>query len=168
MVKGIQFNDEQFDATDYHNIFGELTENTVVFCRNFDMMKAFAQKIVDTINGKAEYNIYDCGEEDIGRARYDISVYLTTVIKVNNQKITLCLEPAMIYTAKRIEDVWFLDERKVGDNYLWTIDPLAGYKGAKNIWEGGLDSVYAQITIGRYGGYTGEWIDDWRTHVIWI
>lgn len=168
MLRGIRFNSGQFDKTDYNNTFGELTENTIVICRNFDMKKALEQEIRATVNGRTECNDYDCDDEDIGRAEYGINTYLQTVIEINNQKIILCLEPAMVYTAKSIKDIWFLDRRKVGNDYLYTLIPFYAYRGAEDTWAKGLDSIYAQITIGRYGGYTGEWIDDSRKHTIFI
>lgn len=168
MLEGIRFNDKRFHQDDDCNIMAELTGNTIILCRNFDMMQALAEEIYNTINGRAEHNDYYCDEEDVGKARYKKTFFLQHVIKINDQKITLCLEPAMVYRAQSFEDIWFFDHKKVGNDYLWTLTPLSTYKGAKEIWDKGLDCVYTQVTIGRYGGYTGEWIDDDRTHIIWV
>ena len=83
---------------------------------------------------------------------------------INGQKITLCLEPAMVYRAKRIEDIWFLDYGYPNNQKSEQIYPLTAFNGARELWESGLDAVYTQIAIGRYGGYNGEWISDPRKH----
>lgn len=168
MLVGISFESEKFDKTKKRNIFGRLTENTIVICRNFDMMKFLAQEIVATVNEKIERNYYYCEDEDVGKAKYGINNFLTTEIYINNQKIVLCLEPAMVYRAKDIKDIWFFDTRKVGDAYLYFLIPFYAYKGSENTWEKGLTSVYAQITLGRYAGYNGEWIDDNRVYTSYI
>jgi hypothetical protein len=90
------------------------------------------------------------------------------VIEINDQTITMCLEPAMVYKAKNINDIWFLDTKKVDGRYVQQIIPLSTYKGADELWKKGLDAVYKEIVIGRYGGYTGEWIKDNHKHRIFF
>ncbi len=160
MLKGIIFNDERFDTKDGYNILNDLTDNTIILCRNFDMMNALAREIVRTVDGRAEHNDYACDEEDVGKARYDVNFFLQKAIKINGQTITLCLEPAMVYRAKNIKDIWFFDHDFPGNGNGWRIYPMTVFKGAEEVWASGLDVVYNTITIGRYGGYTGEWIGD--------
>lgn len=166
MLRGIRFNDKRFDKTDGNNIFGELTDNTIVICRNYDMMEALAKEIIRTVNGRAEHNDYDCDEEDVGKTKYTINFFLQKVIDINGQTITLCLEPAMVYKAKSIRDIWFFD-RNWPSRHADQIYPMTVFKGAEEVWERSLDAVYNTIVIGRYGGYTGEWIEDERKHRVW-
>ena len=168
MLRGIRFNDERFDSNDGNNVLGELTKNTIIICRNFDMMYTLAKDIFDTVNDRVQKHDYDCDDEDIDAAQYGIGFFLQRVIKINDQTITLCLEPAMVYKAQQLDDIWFLDTKKIGDRYAEQIYPLSAFKGAKELWAAGLDAVYREIVIGRYGGYTGEWIEDDRKHGLYI
>lgn len=162
MLNAIRINDERFDME--QNTLAELTDNTIILCRNFDMMSTLAGDIVRAINKKGDYYDYICDDEDIGKAKYDVKLFLQKTIDINGQKITLCLEPAMVYRAKRIEDIWFLDYGYPNNQKSEQIYPLTAFKGARELWESGLDAVYTQIAIGRYGGYNGEWISDPRKH----
>lgn len=162
MLNAIRIYDERFDME--QNTLAELTDNTIILCRNFDMMSALAGDIVRAINKKGDYYDYICDDEDIGKAKYDIKLFLQKTIDINGQKIALCLEPAMVYRAKRIEDIWFLDYGYPNNQKSEQIYPLTAFNGARELWESGLDAVYTQIAIGRYGGYNGEWISDPRKH----
>lgn len=162
MLNAIRICDERFDME--QNTLAELTDNTIILCRNFDMMSTLAGDIVRAINKKGDYYDYICDDEDIGKAKYDVKLFLQKTIDINGQKISLCLEPAMVYRAKRIEDIWFLDYGYPNNQKSEQIYPLTAFKGARELWESGLDAVYTQIAIGRYGGYNGEWISDPRKH----
>ena len=162
MLNAIRICDERFDKE--QNTLAELTDNTIILCRNFDMMSTLAGDIVRAINKKGDYYDYICDDEDIGKAKYDVKLFLQKTIDINGQKISLCLEPAMVYRAKRIEDIWFLDYGYPNNQKSEQIYPLTAFKGARELWESGLDAVYTQIAIGRYGGYNGEWISDPRKH----
>lgn len=162
MLNAIRIYDERFDME--QNTLAELTDNTIILCRNFDMMSTIAGDIVRAINKKGDYYDYICDDEDIGKAKYDVKLFLQKTIDINGQKISLCLEPAMVYRAKRIEDIWFLDYGYPNNQKSEQIYPLTAFKGARELWESGLDAVYTQIAIGRYGGYNGEWISDPRKH----
>lgn len=162
MLNAIRIYDERFDME--QNTLAELTDNTIILCRNFDMMSALAGDIVRAINKKGDCCDYICDDEDIGKAKYDVKLFLQKTIDINGQKITLCLEPAMVYRAKCIEDIWFLDYGWPNNQKSEQIYPLTAFNGARKLWESGLDAVYTQIAIGRYGGYNGEWISDPRKH----
>lgn len=166
MLNAIRIYDERFDME--QNTLAELTDNTIILCRNFDTMSALAGDIVRAVNKKGDYYDYVCDDEDIGKARYDVKLFLQKTIDINGQKITLCLEPAMVYRAKRIEDIWFQDIGLRGSRLVHQVYPLTAFKEARMLWEKGLDAVYTQITIGRYGGYTGEWINDGRKHAVFV
>lgn len=158
MVRGILFKDKRFDANDDNNLMSCMTENTIILCANYRLMCSLAEEIVNTINGNAEYNDYDCDEEDVGKAKYELNFGLQKVIHINGQKIILCLEPAMIYRAKHIRDIWFADWIGKDDDYLESIYPLTIFKGSNEVWESGLDEVYKMVVGGRYGCYDGSWI----------
>lgn len=159
MVNGILFKDKRFETIDDNNFLCPLTENTIILCNNRKMMHKLAAEIVATINGEAEYNDYDCNDEDIGKARIESSFGLRVVVKINNQRITLCLEPAMIYKANSINDIWFYDCFGKDETYREQIYPLFVFQGHKEVWEKGKDELYEMIVSGRYGTYDGNWVD---------
>ena len=159
MVRGIEFKHERFETKDENNLLEPITENIIILCNNLKLMDSFADEIINTINGKAEYNDYMCDDEDIGKAKYELNFGLQKVININGQKITLCLEPAMIYRAKQIEDIWFLDWSGKGDTYRESICPMTVFKGSHKKWNEGLDAVYRYICNGRYGCFDGKWIN---------
>lgn len=153
MVRGILFKDKRFDTKDDNNLMYKITENTIILCNNYKLMTTLAEEIVNTINGKAEYNDYDCDEYDVGNAKYELNFGLQKVIDINGQKIILCLEPAMIYRAKQIKDIWFADCSGTEDNYKESIYPMTIFKGSFEVWQSGLNEVYKTIVNGRYGCY---------------
>lgn len=159
MVTGILFKDERFDTKDDNNLLEPLTENTIILCNNFELMHTLAEEIINTINGKAEYNDYCCDEEDVGKAMYELNFGLQKVINIDGQKIILCLEPAMIYRATQIEDIWFADWNGKDDNYKESVYPMVIFKGSHEVWNKGLDEVYKTIVNGRYGCYDGSWVN---------
>lgn len=122
-------------------------------------MTHLADEILNTVNGLAEHNDYYCDDEDIGKAKIVLNFGLQKVIDINGQRITLCLEPAMIYKAKNIEDVWFYDCVGENENYRESIYPLAIFEGSDDVWSRGLDDVYKMTIAGRYGGYNGCWFN---------
>lgn len=156
MVKGILFTDKRFDTNNENNQL-DFTENTIILCNNYDLMDSLAEEIINTINGKAEHNEYCCDKEDVGKAKYELCFGLQRAIDVNGQKIILCLEPAMIYRAKKIEDIWFYDWSGKGDCYKELIYPMTLFIGSDEVWNDGLDKVYKMIVSGKYGGYDGKW-----------
>jgi hypothetical protein len=158
MVRGILFKDKRFDANDDNNLMSCMTENTIILCANYKLMRSLAEEIFNTINGNAEYNDYDCDEEDVGKAKYELNFGLQKVIDINGQKIILCLEPSMIYKAKHIRDIWFADWIGKDDDYLESIYPMTIFKGSNEVWDSGLDEVYKMVVGGRYGCYDGSWI----------
>ena len=159
MVRGFMFKDKRFDTNENNNLMYQITENTIILCANFKIMKSLAKEIINTINGEAEYNDYDCDEEDVGKAKYGLNFGLQKVININEQKIVLCLEPAMIYRAKNIEDIWFIDWKGTGEDYKEQIYPMTIFKGSHEVWDKGMDEVYRTIVNGRYGCYDGNWVE---------
>ena len=122
-------------------------------------MNSLADEIVRTMNGEAEYNDYCCEDEDIGRANYTLNFGLQKCIEINNQKIILCLEPAMVYRAKDIKDIWFITSSGEGDDYKEVIYALTTFKGIEEIYSKGLDEIYKYVVAGRFGCYDGNWIN---------
>ena len=155
MVEGILFTDKRFDTNNENNQL-DLTENTIILCNNYNLMDSLAEEIINTINGEAEYNDYCCDEDDVGKAKYEMYFGLQRVIDVNGQKIILCLEPAMIYRAKNIEEIWFCDWSGKDDSYKESIYPMTVFIGSHEVWDDGLDKVYKMIVSGRYGCYDGR------------
>lgn len=158
MLQGIEFTGDRFKKTDDDNIFSGLTDNTIVICSDYEHMASLAEEILKTVNGEAEYNDYCCDEEDIGAAKYVLNFRLQKVIDINGQRITLCLEPAMVYKAKTIKDIWFFTWGGKDANYKESIYPMVVFKGAGELFDEGLDTVYKQIVSGCYGTYDGKWI----------
>lgn len=170
MVKGIEFKDKRFETKDDNNLLNEITENIIIICNNPRLMNSFAEEIINTINGKAEHNDYHCDDSDMGKAKYELNFGLQKVIDINGQKIILGLEPALVYRAKQLEDIWFLDctgskyekEEWFGsldkkDDYKEFIYPLLVFKGSKEDWNSGLDTIYRNLCGGKYGCYDGKW-----------
>lgn len=164
MLRAIEFKTKRFRTKDDYNLLCPLTENTIILCNNYKLMDSLAKEILNTVNGSAEYNDYDCDDEDIGNAKMWLSFGLQRVIDINGQRITLALEPAIIYKANDIKDIWFFDYR--GNDEIETLPPyeefiypMTIFKGNKNVWEDGKDEVYKVICNGRYGTYNGKWVD---------
>ena len=145
-------------VTENNNCMAELTDNTIILCSDYKVMDSLADEIVNTVNGEAEYNDYYCKDEDVGNAKFTMSFGLQRTIEINNQKIILCLEPAMIYRAKQIEDIWFATSVGEGDNYKEAVYALTSFIKSKDIYAAGLDEVYKCIVAGRFGCYDGSWI----------
>lgn len=163
MLEGIEFKVDKFKKEEDYNVI-EFTENTIILCNNYKLMDTLATEIVNTVNGEAEYNNYWCDNEDVGKAKYDLRFGLQRVIDINGQKITIGLEPAIIYKANKPEDVWLFDYHGCDEieslpKYEEYIYPMLIYKGGRKTWEDGKDAVYQTICNGRYGCYDGKWID---------
>lgn len=163
MLKYIEFKADRFTKEDYYNII-EFTENTIILCNSYNLMDTLATEIINTVNKKAEYNDYWCDDKDDGKAKLDLCFGLQRVIDINGQKISIGLEPAIIYKANKLEDIWLFDYR--GCDKIETLPkheefiyPMLIFKGSKKTWEDGKDAVYQTICNGRYGCYNARWID---------
>ena len=159
MLESILFTAKRFDSGNDNNLMCNLTKNTIVVCSDYRTMTSIADEIINTVNGKADYNDYYCEDDDIGRAKYTMYFGLQRVIEINDQKIILCLEPAMIYRATQIEDVWFATSAGKDEDYKEAVYPMTVFIGSRAIWDSGLDTVYKYIVSGRYGCYDGNWIN---------
>lgn len=164
MLRAIEFKDKRFITKDDYNLLSPLTENTIILCNNYKLMDSLAKEILNTVNGKAEYNDYDCDDEDVGNAKMWLQFGLQRVIDINGQRITLALEPAIIYKANDIKDIWFFDYRGTDEidtlpPYEEFIYPMFIFKGSQQVWNDGKDEVYKIICNGRYGTYNGMWVD---------
>lgn len=175
MLRAIEFKDKRFMTQNDNNVFSPITENTIILCHNYELMDSLAKEILNTVNQKAEYNDYDCDDEDVGHAKMWLSFGLQRVIDINGQRITLALEPAIIYKANDIKDIWFFDYQGTDEietlpPYEEFIYPMTVFRGSHKVWEDGKDEVYKVICNGRYGTYDGKWVNlnekhwDDRTH----
>ncbi len=169
MLRAIEFKDERFRTKEDYNLFSPITENTIILCNNYKRMDSLANEIMNTVNGKAEYNDYDCDEEDVGNAKMWLCFGLQRVIDINRQRITLALESAIIYKANDIKDIRFFvyqgtNEVKTLPPYEEYIYPMSVFKGKQKVWDDGKDEVYKIICNGRYGTYDGKWVDLHKEH----
>jgi len=158
MIHGIWFNDETFDRTSDNNIMYPLTKDTLVLCSDYQLMNFLANDIMTAINYENTDNDYDCDESDIGKAKYELNFGLQKVIDVNGQRITLCLEPAMIYRVKHISDIWFAEWVNIDCEIKKSVYPMTAFIGSNELWNKGLVEVYQAIVCGKCGGYNGSWV----------
>ena len=157
MVNAIQFNLTRFNLHNDNNLL-ELTNNTIILYPNTDIMISLSDEIFNTINGKAEYNDYWCDESDVGKAELSLRFALLSLINIGKQTITLAIEPSIIYKARSIDAIWFIDFSGKDSTYKESIYPMTIFKGSKSVWNSGLDEVYKTIVCGRYGCYDGKWV----------
>ncbi|MBD5534569.1 MAG: hypothetical protein HDQ99_02695 [Lachnospiraceae bacterium] len=163
MLRAIEFKDKRFRTKEDYNLISPLTENTIILCNNYKLMDSLAEEILNTVNGDAKYNDYDCDDEDVGKAKMWLAFGLQRVIDINGQRITLALEPAIIYKANKIEDIWLFDWE--GDDKLGVcpyeefIYPFYIFKDSQKVWNDGKDEVYKMICNGRCGTYDGKWVN---------
>lgn len=145
MLTGIEFNHERFKKENEYNLLTPITKNCIIICNSYKIMNGLAEEIINTVNGKAEYNNYVCDDEDIGKARYEIDCDLQKVIDINGQKITLALESAIVYKATDIEDIWFFDCINRNGIYEEFIYSITEFKSIYEIWDKGLDTIYKMV-----------------------
>lgn len=165
MLRAIEFKDKRFRTKEDYNLFSPISNNAIILCHNYKLMDSLAKEIINTVNGEAEYNDYDCDDEDVGKAKMWLSFGLQRVININGQRITLALEPAIIYKANDIEDIWLFDCSGVNADgekttlYQEFIYPVCSFIGSHDVWKSGKDKIYKNICNGRYGTYDGKWVD---------
>lgn len=155
MLEYIEFKADRFRKDEDFNVI-DFTENTIILCNNCQLMNSLAEEIINTVNGKAEYNDYWCESEDIGKAEIELNFGLQCLIDINGQKITLSLEPSIIYKANKPEDIWLFDINGYNKELIY---PMLIFKGSNQIWEAGKDEVYKNICNGRCGCYDGNFIN---------
>ena len=150
MLRAIEFTDKRFKKEEDYNLLSPISNNCIILCNNYKLMDSLAKEILDTVNGKAEHNVYNCDDEDVGKAKMWLSFGLQRVIDINGQRITLSLEPAIIYKADNIDDVWLFDWKGNDEfgvrPYHEFIYPLGIFKGSYEVWNDGKDEIYK---IGR-------------------
>ena len=155
MLESIEFKVDRFKKEEDYNVI-EFTENTIILCNNCQLMNTLAEEIFNTVNGEAEYNDYWCDNEDIGKAKLDLCFGLQWVIDINGQKITIGLEPAIIFKANKPEDIWFFDVNGYGQEVIY---PMLIFKGSRQIWEIGKYEVYKMTCNGQFGCYNGDFVN---------
>lgn len=159
MLEIVELKAERFKKEDDYNVIN-FTENTIILCKNCKLMHSLTEEILNTINQKAEYNDYWCNDEDIGKAKLILNFGLQQIIDVNGQRITLALEPSIIYKANKLEDIWLFDctENSHPAKYEEFIYPAYIFKGSRDLWQKGKDTIYKAICNGQYGCYDGSWV----------
>ena len=149
MLEAIEFKADRFKEEEDYNLI-EFTENTIILCNNYKLMDTLSDEIVRTVNGEAEYNNCWRDNADFGEAKLDICFGLQRVIDIRGQKITIALEPAIIYKANKPEDIWLFDfhgckEIESMPAYEEFIYPMLIFKGSRETWDDGKDVVYQLI-----------------------
>ena len=167
MLEYIEFTNERFETKDDYNLLCDLTNNTIILCNNYKLMTTLCDEIINTVNGQAEYNDYWCENVDINNVKLELWFDLQRIIDINGQKITLSLEPSIVYKAKDIKDIWFFDWKGTNEfgslPYKEFIYPITIFKGSHENWDEGLDEVYKDIVNGKYGCYDGNWVKfEWK------
>lgn len=153
MLEGILFNnDKYFDSTDDNNLIDTMTKNTIILCEDSGVKMFLSNAIKEICRGVHKESGYDYYyvNEDI---EYKIGLdYLpTTELFIDNeQKIVITIEAPYVLTAKDPEDIWLA--ARTADNKI-SIYPIRVFKGYKEKWAEGIDSVYRFIVQGRYGCY---------------
>lgn len=155
MLEYIEFKEDRFKKEEDFNVI-DFTENTIILCNNCKLMNSLAEEIINTVNGKAEYNDYWCESEDIGKAEIELHFGLQCLIDINGQKITLSLEPSIIYKANKPEEIWLFGINGYNKEVIY---PMLIFKGSNQIWEAGKDEVYKNICNGRFGCYDGNFLN---------
>jgi hypothetical protein len=157
MLEAIRFNKpDVFVTKDFYNEMTDLTNNTIIICNSVPIHFALNDEILNTINGTAEYNDYACDESDVGTGKVLMLGGLQRMLSIGDQTITTGIEPALVYKAKSDEDIWFADTIITEDGKeKILIYPMTHFKGHKDVWSEGLDSVYFYVAGGRYGAYDG-------------
>ena len=158
MLECIEFKEARFKKEDDYNLIN-FTENTVILCNNYRLMDTLCEEIINTVNEQAEYNDYWCEDADVGKAKVELRFGLQCIIDINGQKITIGLEPAIIYKANKAEDIWLFDCQTNDGKCEEFIYPMLIFKGSKEVWKEGKDAVYRTICAGMYGCYDGDWIN---------
>lgn len=155
MLEYIEFKADRFKKEEDYNVI-EFTENTIILCNNCKLMNSLAKEIINTVNGEAEYNDYWCDDQDVGKAKIELHFGLQCLIDINGQKITLSLEPSIIYKANKPEDIWLFDINGYNKEVIY---PMLIFKGSNQIWENGKDEVYKTICNGQFGCYDGKFLN---------
>ena len=88
--------------------------------------------------------------------RIELRFGLQCLIDINGQKITLGLEPSIIYKANNPEDIWLFDINGYNQEVIY---PMLIFKGSRQIWEAGKDEVYKTICNGQFGCYDGNFVN---------
>lgn len=155
MLHEITFQDEKLMYDGGYDVI-EFTDNTIILCCNSEMMNSLAEDIIKTVNGKAEYNDYRCDDEDVGKAKYVLDLDLQKIIDINGQRVTLGLEPSLIYKANKLEDIWRFELTAFDNGAVW---PMSVLIGSQELWNSGKDEVYKSIYNSKYGHYDERWVN---------
>lgn len=150
MIEGIEFKKELFETTDENNIICPMTSNVIILCNSSETKDIISDEI-ERLNDEdgADYGSTDKNDVSIEKViRYKpTSIY---AINGEQQKIIVTVEDPFILTAKDKWDIWFADVNK--DNKI-EIYPFVAFVGSQETWDKGIDRVYRDTIIGRYGSF---------------
>lgn len=159
MIKQIEINKEGYK--DFKLL--DLTDNTIIIF-SMPVLKNKVLKEIEPIwlHGEDEddsviYIMENKDEPDpyINLSECNVSFLPTTIVNLcgeHKQRFIFTVEAPFILLAKDWYDIWFVDENDNGD-----IECVAfcEYKGSKKVWDAGLEYVYEEFCLGRYGCYKG-------------
>lgn len=141
----------------------DLTDNTIILFSN-PWLKNEVLRYIEPIwlhgqdgDDSVVYIVESDDEPEprINYTKHNIRFLPTTIVNLcgeKEQRFIFTVEAPFIFTAKDWYDIWFVDKNKDGDVECWA---FSEFKGAKEIWDSGLDSVYEDYCSGRYGCYKG-------------
>ena len=160
MIKYIEFCGDEWIEID--NILGDkydLTENTIILCNNTKTKYKMVKLTINVLDRKFNtlYNAW-VDEEDydiFDKDRCFINFSSITIFNLYNQKITLSIEPSIIYKAKNVKDIHFVD---VDCKNKYMVYAMTNFEDSEEIFNKGLDEVCKTIIGGRYGCYNGSWV----------
>lgn len=156
MLRGIEFKSDRFNQEDEWNFLYELTNNTIILCNSTTIKRELTKEIKNTLNEQAEYNDYDCDEEDIRNCDTLIEFLPTTIFKIGEQTILFSVETTCVFKANDVHDIWFCYEDE-NTNKI-SLEPLAIVKNSEEKWDDDIIKVYKDIYNGKYGTYNGDYL----------
>lgn len=150
MITCIEFKNKIFETKDDNNIISPATNNMIILCNSSETKDIISDEI-ERLNDDdgADYGSSSGKDADIKNV---IRYKPTSVYDIDNeeQKFIITVEDPYILTAKDKWDIWFADVNK--ENRI-EIYPFVSFIGSEEIWDRGIDRVYKDVLIGRYGNF---------------
>lgn len=140
----------------------DLTSNTIILFSSPQLKNEVLKEVEPIWNYREKEDndsvIYIMESDNEPEPYLDLSVinirYLpTTIINLQGgQKFVFTVEAPFILQARRPNDIWFVDKNKNDEIECWAFSAFRGYK---EVWKKGINSVYSEFCQGRYGCYQG-------------
>lgn len=150
MIECIEFTNPIFEADDDNNVISPTTNNMIILCSSSEIKNVLSDEI-EKLNEDdgANYGSTDGNDVVIKNV---IRYKPTSIYQINGeeQRIIITVEDPFIIAAKNKWDIWFADINK--DEKI-EIYPFAAFKGHQEVWDKGIDRVYRDVLVGRYGDF---------------